>query len=170
MELTSLKDVKHIAPADFHHWRALSINLLSSRNDDVSTKNELALASHTAEEILCLFEGWYSSADLAYLRDGLEKLIRASIGVSALLRRQLAYWFVSYERDTKQNGIFDTETMLDVDVDADSDFDVGIGDESSATVRFKIFPGLFKCGDADGIKYDYEQCYVKTKVKGHKPF
>ena len=64
---------------------------------------------------------------------------------------------------------FDGQIMMDVDAEEDRLTADGRQDHESSTqskeVLFRISPGLFKKGNADGLGYDIEGCGVKIKVK-----
>ncbi len=119
-------------------------------------------------------ENWYPRERSKDIHASLAHLIKASISLLRHLREQRAYWFVAYRSGTNadDSNMFDAEIMTDVDADGtEQEYGAAEGDEPNRYsvpqkhVRLKIFPGLFKRGNADGLRYDIEECYVKTRVK-----
>jgi hypothetical protein len=153
----------------------LSIGLLSRICTNASSQRLVnENAQGVSDGIMKLLEGWYPAEQAENIHASLASLVKNSIDLSQLLRRQRAYWFVTYENETNadQLGKFDTEIMTDIDTDDIEEdrwaAEGGKPNRPSAQpkkVRFKIFPGLFKRGNADGLHYDIKECYVKIRVK-----
>jgi hypothetical protein len=168
-------DRKLISLRELNEWRALSIALLSRACTSVLTKHrEEDESRHLADHIMGLLDGWYPAEQLNRIHKRLASLIKACIALSRLLRQQRAYRFVTHKNETTDDCLnrFDAEAMMDVD--ANDNEERGLEQESQANsfvipqivVLFKIFPGLFKRGNADGLRYDsIEDCYVKIRVK-----
>ena len=128
-------------------------------------------AGHLADHIIDLLHSWCPGEES---RARLPGLIKSTIELSRLLRQQRAVWSITYKDETAGGppNRFDAGTMTDVDAEDDKEDYLAAGNEQAdrdltepKEVLFRIFPGLFKRGNADGLRYDIEECRVKVRVK-----
>ena len=96
------------------------------------------------------------------LQDQLRYILQAALDLSLQFRKQRAWWFVKLPLVTDGVIKFDPATMEDIDNKKNED---GDNMQIGKLVALVFFPGLYKCGDADGDNYHSEICIVKAQVK-----
>ncbi|KAJ4203210.1 hypothetical protein NW767_005321 [Fusarium falciforme] len=112
------------------------------------------------------------TADMDELeRTLLENVFVPAVELSQVLRRQRAYWYVQFPRVMAAKGllsdehtrpyIFKPDQMADID---SSDEEADARGQCLKSVDIIILPGLYKCGDNDGERYEIESVVEKAQV------
>jgi hypothetical protein len=112
------------------------------------------------------------TADMAELkRTLLQNVFVPAVELSQVLRRQRAYWSVQFPHvmatkdllsdEHTQPYIFKPDQMADID---SSDEEADTRGQCLKSVDIIILPGLYKCGDNDGERYEIESVVEKAQV------
>ncbi|KAF8417551.1 hypothetical protein EV426DRAFT_645740 [Tirmania nivea] len=168
IERTLWEGQPEITARELNDWRAFTISLLSRAENSMSdtttagqtpgSKIGAAIINHVMEWIA----EWAKALEVyEELEDQLRYILQAAFDLSLQLRKQRAWWFVKLPPVTDGVIKFDPATMEDIDKKNEDDDEMQIG----KTVALVFFPGLYKCGDADGDNYNSEICIVKAQVK-----
>lgn len=114
---------------------------------------------------------------------GLKAILLDAVRFSQLLRCQRASWTIRYPQsivrltktsdgscqplDNQSNPFLaDPNFVEDVDEDDDDTEEIEhVSTHDLKIVQIKIFPALFKRGNADGEHYERESCMLKSKMK-----
>ena len=117
---------------------------------------------------------WAAAENRKALEDDLLEILFGAVKFAQLLRRQRACWSVRYfghviQRSWKlkysQNPMFfDEATMYDKDEDEDSD-GKKVQLPFKRIVEIVVSLGLFKRGNTDGERFEYDSCMEKSEVK-----
>ncbi|KAF8440745.1 hypothetical protein BGX38DRAFT_1144464 [Terfezia claveryi] len=169
IEQTLWEGQPEITARELNDWRALTVSLLSRAENRVSetTTTGQALGSNimatTIDEVMGWIAEWAKPQEFyEELQDQLRYILQAAVDLSLQFRKQRAWWFVKHPPVTDGVIVFDPTTMEDIDNKKNED-----GDEMQIgkNVALVFFPGLYKCGDADGDNYNSAVCIVKAQVK-----
>ncbi|RPB21851.1 hypothetical protein L211DRAFT_408532 [Terfezia boudieri ATCC MYA-4762] len=169
IEQTLWEGQPEITARELNDWRALTISLLSRAENNISetTTPGQTFGANIVATIIDEVMGWiaeWAKPQEVYeeLQDQLQYILQAAVDLSLQFRKQRAWWFVKLPPVTDGVIIFDPTAMEDIDNKKNED-----GDEMQIgkTVALAFFPGLYKCGDADGNNYNSAMCMVRAHVK-----
>ncbi|KAJ4156411.1 hypothetical protein NW754_008039 [Fusarium falciforme] len=165
---------QEIDQSSYHEWRTLTLALLDKRfhscpwtQDTMETLDDIMQT--TLEVIRPLGS---PTADMAELERTLfENVFVPAVELSQVLRRQRAYWYVQFPHvmaakdllsdEHTQPYIFKPDQMADID---SSDEEADARGQCLKSVDIIILPGLYKCGDNDGERYEIESVVEKAQV------
>ena len=123
---------------------------------------------------MSLVAKWVAAEDQGKLEDALRKILSDAVKISQTLRCQRALWsirqaglFVNRTFNAERADsllYFDERTMDDKHDDEDSD-GRSISTSSRKIVEIIVSPSLWKCGNTDGERYDFDFCAERSEVK-----
>ncbi|KAJ3457159.1 hypothetical protein FSOLCH5_011745 [Fusarium solani] len=174
LETVFISSDEEIDQSSYHEWRTLTLALLDKRfhscpwtQDTMETLD--GIMQTTLEVIRPLGS---PTADMAELkRTLLQNVFVPAVELSQVLRRQRAYWSVQFPHvmatkdllsdEHTQPYIFKPDQMADID---SSDEEADTRGQCLKSVDIIILPGLYKCGDNDGERYEIESVVEKAQV------
>ncbi|KAL8838119.1 MAG: hypothetical protein Q9170_002260 [Blastenia crenularia] len=143
-------DRSMISLREFHDWRVLTTTLASRL--DASSKTGKGMESYVTrccEHIMGLVGQWVGQRDRNILEEDLLAILFSAVGSLASSRDPV---------------LFDREIMEDKHGEEDSDGeDVPTAD--GKRVEILISPALFKRGNTDGERFEFESCIERAEVK-----
>ncbi|KAF4419187.1 hypothetical protein FACUT_11542 [Fusarium acutatum] len=158
-----------VSPVAFQEWRALTLSLLCKAFPSYEWTKD---AYHDLKQILevvfmvlrPLASPTANQEELASLL--LEGVFIEAIKLSQMMRRQRAYWYLSFpetEQRSDSQLVFRGEEMAE-DGHDDGEDDEGQREDYERDIDMVILPGLHKKGNHDGLHYDVEHVAIKAEV------
>lgn len=99
------------------------------------------------------------------LYEELRPILLSAMELSQLLRCQRAWWTVGYVKSQDGKMMeFDKSVMNDKEGN-DRDESQTIDDRVKKMVEIVVTPALFKCGDSNGERFEFESCVEPHEVK-----
>ena len=178
-ENLSFPDRQTITFRDLHDWRALTAGLVSKLDTSSKTgKGQEGHVSSCGRRIMALVGPWVDLDTRKKLEGDLEAILLQAVQLSQVLRYQRASWSVRHVVDAKPHDsmsatsdtpvFFNEAIMDDKHGDDDSDDDVS-SHRYRKIVEIVVSPGLFKRGDTDGERFDFEACVERAEVRCYSP-
>ena len=157
-----------ISDHQFHDWRALTATLISKQSG--SSRTGKGMESHVTNcglQILAVVGRWAPEEKHEGLREGLQSIIFQAVKLSQMLRCQRASWSIRNAELASDHGalVFDEATMTDKQGEEEEDENSNARTPYRKTVEIVVTPALFKRGNSDGERYEFETCIERAEVK-----
>lgn len=168
-------DRNAITLRELHDWRALTAGLVSKF--DASSKTGRGMEGYVSEcsrQIMDLIGPWVGLDKRQKLEEELLGILLQAVKLSQILRCQRASWSVRHVigANSQDPGLTapDMPTFFDEVVMDDKHGDDDSEDDSSTPrgqkiVEIVVSPGLFKRGNTDGERFEFESCVEQAEVR-----
>ena len=128
------------------------------------------MESHVTDchrHIMSVIGPWVPQGERQMLEEELLEILLSAVSLSKTLRCQRACWSVRHVdvSSTRHSVVFFDEAIMD-DKHGDEDSDEqDISTISKKVVEIVVSPGLFKRGNTDGERFEFESCLARSEVK-----
>ena len=161
-------DRSKISDREFHDWRVLTTTLVA-RLDTMGKigKGMESYLTTCCEHIMRLVGRWVGKHDRITLEEELQVILFSAVSLSRTLRCQRALWSVRQvgsPAPAEGKILYDQQVMEDKHGEEDSDGE-DIPTANGKEVEIVVSPGLFKRGNTDGERFEFESCIERAEVK-----
>ncbi|KAL8953268.1 MAG: hypothetical protein Q9222_000873 [Ikaeria aurantiellina] len=157
-----------ISLREFHDWRVLTTTFVSRLNTSSNTGQGMEThVTKCCDYVMGLVGAWVGTRDRKSLEEDLLAILFNAVSLSKTIRCQRAQWSVRQVGSLSASIdpiLFDGQIMEDKHGGEDSDGE-DIPTADGRRVEILVSPALFKRGNTDGERFEFESCIERAEVK-----